>query len=73
MDDPEHGRMLVDDIELHDSKAYQQPLKTRRYFAWSPQTQLQEANGCIEIEWIDKTWRQRLEEHAAEQKTRKSR
>jgi hypothetical protein len=33
--------------------------------AWAPQAQLREGTGCIETEWIDKTWRQRLEEHAA--------
>ena len=65
VNDPDHGRTLIDDIELRDPKAYQQPLKTRRYFAWAPQAQLRESAGCIESEWIDKTWRQRLEEHAA--------
>jgi len=64
IDDPQHGRTLVDDIELHDPKAYEQPLKTRRYFAWAPQAELREPAGCIEQEWIDKIWRQRLEEHA---------
>ena len=65
VNDPGRGRTLIDDIELRDPKAYQQPLKTRRYFAWAPQAQLRESAGCIESEWIDKTWRQRLEEHAA--------
>ncbi len=73
VDDPDHGRTLVDEIELHDPKAFQEPLKTRRYFAWAPQAQLRETTGCIELEWIDKIWRQRLEEHAAEQKAGKSR
>jgi hypothetical protein len=73
VNDPERGRTLIDEIELQDSKAYREPLKTRRYFAWAPQAQLREAAGCIEHEWIDKTWRQRLEEHAAAQKTGKSR
>jgi len=65
VNDPERGRTLIDDIELHDPKAYTETLKTRRYFAWAPQAQLREGTGCIESEWIDKTWRQRLEEHAA--------
>lgn len=65
VNDPERGRTLIDDIELHDAKAYQETLKTRRYFTWAPQAQLREGTGCIESEWIDKTWRQRLEEHAA--------
>jgi len=65
VNDAEHGRTLVDEIELRDPKAYEQPLKTRRYFAWAPQARLRETTGCIELEWIDKTWRQRLEEHAA--------
>jgi hypothetical protein len=73
VNDPERGRTLIDEIELRDPKAYQQPLKTRRYFAWAPHAQLRETTGCIELEWIDKTWRQRLEEHAAAQKPGKSR
>jgi len=62
---PERGQMLVDEIELHDPKAYEQPLKTRRYFVRAPQIQLREPTSCIELQWIDKLWRQRLEEHAA--------
>lgn len=73
VNDREHGRMLVDEIELRDPKAYEQPLKTRRYFAWAPQAQLREPTGCIEREWIDKTWRQRLEEHAHPSNAGKSR
>ena len=72
VDDPERGRTLIDEIELRDPKAYAQPLKTRRYFAWAPQAQLREPTGCIELEWIDKTWRQRLEEHAHAGRTGKS-
>lgn len=73
IDDGTHGRTLVDDMELHDPKAYEQPLKTRRYFVWAPQAELRESVGCIEQEWIDKIWRQRLEEHAAASKAGKSR
>ena len=65
VEDAEHGRTLIDDIELRDPKAYEQPLKTRRYFAWAPHAELREPTGCIELQWIDKLWRQRLEEHAA--------
>ncbi|MEJ0039685.1 MAG: hypothetical protein WDO68_27180 [Gammaproteobacteria bacterium] len=63
--DPERGRVLTDEIELRDPMAYEQPLKTRRYFVHAPQAQLREPAGCIELQWIDKTWRQRLEEHSA--------
>lgn len=73
VDDGKNGRTLIDDIELHDSKAYEQPLKTRRYFVWAPQAELRESAGCIEQEWIDKIWRQRLEEHATAGKSGKSR
>lgn len=73
VDDADHGRTLIDEIELRDPKAYVQPLKTRRYFAWAPQAELREPAGCIELEWIDKTWRQRLEEHAHAGKAGKSR
>jgi len=73
VEDPGRGRTLIDDIELRDPKAYEQPMKTRRYFAWAPQVQLREPAGCIELEWIDKTWRQRLEEHAHDGKAGKFR
>src|SRR5262249_48293408 len=64
VNDAEHGRSLVDEIELRDPKAFQQPLKTRRYFVWAPHAQWRAPTGCIEQEWTHKTWRQRLEEHA---------
>jgi hypothetical protein len=73
VDDADHGRTLVDEIELQDPKAYAQPLKTRRYFSWTPHAELREPAGCIEREWIDKTWRQRLEEHAQAGRAGKSR
>jgi hypothetical protein len=63
VDDAEHGRTLIDDIELHDPKAYLEPLRTRRYFAWAPQATLREGS-CVENLWIDKLWRDRLQEHA---------
>jgi hypothetical protein len=59
----EHGKELLDEIELRDPKAFQQPLKTRRSFVWAPQAQLREGS-CIELLWIDKLWRDRLREHA---------
>ena len=37
VNDREHGKVLINDIELHDPQAYTQPLKTRRYYAWAPQ------------------------------------
>jgi hypothetical protein len=65
IEDAEHGTVLVDEIELHDPKAFQAPLKTRRHFVRAPNAQLREPTSCIELEWIEKLWRQRLEEHAA--------
>jgi hypothetical protein len=62
--DAEHGKVLVDEIELNDPMAYEQPLKTRRYFVWAPLAQLREG-ACVEERWIDKLWRDRLAEHAA--------
>lgn len=62
-EDAEHGKVLVDEIELRDPKAFRQPLETRRYFAWAPQAQLREGS-CVEELWIDKLWRDRLREHA---------
>ncbi len=59
----EHGKVLVDEIELRDPKAFQRPLKTRRFFVWAPQAQLREGS-CVELLWIDKLWRDRLREHA---------
>jgi hypothetical protein len=60
--DRAHGRVLVDDIELHDPHAYLQPLKTRRYFAWAPQARSRDST-CVDALWIDKLWRDRLQEH----------
>jgi len=62
--DAGHGKVLVDEIELNDPVAYEQPVKTRRYFVWAPQAQLREGT-CVEERWIDKLWRDRLAEHAA--------
>ncbi len=64
VDDAQRGRTLVDDIELHDAKAYTQPLKTRRYFVSAPQAKLGEPGNCIEQQWIGRLWRDRLGEHA---------
>ena len=71
--DTEHGKILTDDIELQDPKAYQAPLKIRRVFDWAPpETQLREGN-CVELRWIDKIWNARLQEHAqARRKTGKT-
>ena len=62
--DAEHGKVLLDEIELRDPKAYQEPLKTRRFFVWAPQAQPREGS-CDALMWIDKLWRDRLQEHAA--------
>jgi hypothetical protein len=60
----EHGqRVLIDEIELHDPQAYEAPLKTRRKFVWAPLATLREP-ACVELQWIDKLWRDRLREHA---------
>jgi len=64
VEDPRRGRVLVDDIELHDSDAYTAPLRTRRYFVAAPLANLVEGS-CVERKWIDKLWRDRLQEHAA--------
>ena len=62
--DAEHGKVLLDEIDLSDPKAYQEPLKTRRFFVWAPpETQLREGN-CVELRWIDKLWGDRMQEHA---------
>jgi hypothetical protein len=68
-EDPRRGRVLVDDIELHDADAYTAPLRTRRYFLSSPQASLVEGS-CVERKWIDKLWRDRLQEHAAQARAR---
>jgi hypothetical protein len=60
--DREHGKVLVDDIELHDAQAYLAPLKTRRYYSWAPNARARDGT-CVEALWIDKLWRDRLQEH----------
>lgn len=71
--DAGHGKVLVDEIELRDPMALQQPLKTRRFFVWAPLAQPREGN-CDSLMWIDKLWRDRLAEHAqARRKAGKSR
>lgn len=63
VNDREHGKVLIDDIELHDAQAYLEPLKTRRYYSWAPNARLRDGT-CVEGLWIDKLWRDRLQEHA---------
>lgn len=62
--DPRQGKMLVDEMTLEDPKAYTEPLRTRRYFTWAPGVQFRDSH-CGERLWIEKLWRDRLEEHAA--------
>jgi hypothetical protein len=62
-DDPVHGRTLIDEIELHDPRAYLEPLRIRRYFAWAPQARAVDSN-CVEAMWTARLWRERLQEHA---------
>jgi hypothetical protein len=61
--DPGRGKVLVDDMELQDPGSYTEPLRTRRYFTWAPQARLAEGS-CVARRWIDKLWRDRLQEHA---------
>lgn len=63
VNDRKHGKVLIDDIELHDPQAYLQPLKTRRYYSWAPQARSRDST-CVDALWIDKLWRDRLQEHA---------
>lgn len=62
--DATQGKVLIDDIELHDAQAYTAPLKTRRYFSWAPNARLRDPT-CVDALWIDKLWRERLQEHKA--------
>lgn len=57
------GRVLIDEIELHDPQAYLEPLKTRRYFSWAPDARHTDSH-CVEALWSAKLWRDRLQEHA---------
>ncbi|HEU4625113.1 MAG TPA: hypothetical protein VFS52_10145 [Steroidobacteraceae bacterium] len=61
--EPGAGKVLIDEMTLHDSKAYTAPIVTRRYFTWAPNAPLRESH-CAERLWIDKLWRDRLAEHA---------
>jgi hypothetical protein len=61
--DREHGKVLIDDIELRDSQAYTAALKTRRYYSWAPNARARDST-CVDALWIDKLWRDRLQEHA---------
>ena len=70
--DPQRGKVLIDDIELHDPQAYQQPLKTRRYFSWAPDARPRDPT-CVDALWIDKLWRERLQEHKEMAPQRESR
>jgi hypothetical protein len=62
VNDAVHGKVLIDDIELRDPQAYTAPLKTRRYFSWAPNARLRDPT-CVDALWIDKLWRERLQEH----------
>jgi hypothetical protein len=61
--DARHGKVLVDELELQDPLSWSAPLRTRRYFTWAPQARFTEG-GCVSRRWIDKLWRDRLQEHA---------
>ncbi len=66
--DEKRGHVLIDEIELHDPQAYVSPLKTRRQFVRVPHATPQEPS-CVELQWIDKLWRDRLREHAEAART----
>jgi len=70
--DDQGQRVLVDEIELHDPQAYEAPLKTRRRFVWAPHLTPGEPS-CVELQWIDKLWRDRLREHAEAARSGRSR
>lgn len=61
--DPQRGKVLIDDLELHDPEAYTRPLKTRRYFSWAPDARSSDSS-CVDAKWTEKLWRDRLQEHA---------
>lgn len=61
--DRRFGRLLVDDMELHDPETFTEPVKLKRVFAWAPTVQFTEGR-CSERLWIDTLWRNRLAEHA---------
>jgi len=63
VEDAEHGKVLIDDIELHDPQAYLAPLKTRRYYSWAPDAKPADST-CVDAMWSAKLWRDRLQEHA---------
>jgi hypothetical protein len=63
VDEGPRGKVLVDDIELRDPQAYLQPLKTRRYYTFAPNARARDGT-CVEGLWMDKLWRDRLQEHA---------
>lgn len=68
VEDDAGGRVLVNEMELRDPQAYEIPLKTRRQFVAAPHASLREP-GCVEQQWIDKLWRDRLREHAEAART----
>jgi hypothetical protein len=63
VEDADRGRVLVDDIELHDPQAYLEPIKTRRYYSWAPDARPADPT-CVDAMWTQKLWRDRLREHA---------
>jgi len=62
IDGEKQGKVLIDEIELSDPQAYLEPLKTRRYYSWAPQARARDST-CVDGLWIDKLWRERLQEH----------
>ncbi len=71
VDEPRYGTVLINEMELHDPAAYLEPLRTRRYFVRAPQANLTEGS-CVARKWIDKLWRDRLQEHAQDARAKAS-
>lgn len=61
--DADRGKVLVDEIEMHDPQAWAGPLKTRRYYSWAPDARPRDP-GCVDARWTERIWRERLREHA---------
>jgi hypothetical protein len=64
VEDADRGKVLIDDIELHDPQAYLEPIKTRRYYVWAPEARPADPT-CVDAMWTRKLWLDRLQEHAA--------
>jgi hypothetical protein len=55
-------KVLIDDIELHDPQAYVVTPTLHRAYSWAPNVKPRDPT-CVDALWIDKLWRDRLQEH----------